>query len=385
MRAAIHGICWLLACLLVVVASGCSHSQAKTISSWNPEAAAAYLDQREDWWMGWQGAARDRGTFCVSCHTALPYAFSRPALDHVLHKEAPAAGERRLVDDVIARVRQWKQIGPYYDNRGKGGSEAVRSRGTEAVLNALILANDDAGQGRISEDTRAAFENMWALQMTSGDEKGAWSWLQFGMEPWEARDSQYYGAALAALAVGTAPENYRASPEIQDNLKLLDDYLNREYPTQSLSNRMVLLWASTKLPGLLEAARRASLMDEIVSEQRRDGGWSMASLGQTWRGAGLRAYVRTWIRSDGTLADRNSDGLATGLAVFVLQQAGMPRDTPQLQRGLSWLLENQNATQGFWQATSPNLKRDPSSNIGRFMNDAATSFAVLALADAGQR
>jgi hypothetical protein len=289
------------------------------------------------------------------------------------------------VDDVIVRVRQWKQIGPYYNDRGKGGSEAVRSRGTEAVLNALILANYDARQERISEDTRAAFKNMWALQVTSGDDKGAWSWLQFGMEPWEARDSQYYGAALAALAVGTAPENYRASPEIQDNLKLLNDYLNREYPSQSLSNRLVLLWASTKLPGLLDAARRTSLMDEIVSDQRPDGGWSLSSFGGTLRGAGLRAYIRTWIRADGTLADRSSDGYATGLAVFVLQQAGMPRDTPQLERGLSWLVKNQDATQGLWQASSPNLKRNPSSNIGRFMSDAATSFAVLALADAGQR
>src|SRR6185295_13386636 len=53
---------------------------AKAAHTWNPEAAAAYLDHRADWWMGWQGAARDHGTFCVSCHTALPYALARPAL-----------------------------------------------------------------------------------------------------------------------------------------------------------------------------------------------------------------------------------------------------------------------------------------------------------------
>jgi squalene-hopene/tetraprenyl-beta-curcumene cyclase len=46
----------------------------RAASSWSPKAAAAYLDRRADWWMGWQGAARDHGTFCVSCHTALPYA-----------------------------------------------------------------------------------------------------------------------------------------------------------------------------------------------------------------------------------------------------------------------------------------------------------------------
>src|SRR5580692_12541184 len=52
----------------------------RAVNSWDPKAAAAYLDQRAAWWMGWQGASRDHQTFCISCHTALPYALSRPAL-----------------------------------------------------------------------------------------------------------------------------------------------------------------------------------------------------------------------------------------------------------------------------------------------------------------
>ena len=45
---------------------------------WNLQKAAAYLDQRADWWMNWPRAARDHETFCISCHTAVPYALSRP-------------------------------------------------------------------------------------------------------------------------------------------------------------------------------------------------------------------------------------------------------------------------------------------------------------------
>jgi len=87
------------------------------------------------------------------------------------------------------------------------------SRGTESVINALILATNDARNGEIlSADTLSAFENMRALQHTSGQDKGAWSWLQFRQEPWEAPDSVYYGACLAAMATGIAPNAYPAVP-----------------------------------------------------------------------------------------------------------------------------------------------------------------------------
>src|SRR5947209_5377092 len=85
--------------------SACSSPEAKVAGTWSPKAAAAYLDQRAEWWMGWRGAARDRGTFCISCHTALPYALSRAALRDAKADDDPSDSERRLVDNVTKRVR----------------------------------------------------------------------------------------------------------------------------------------------------------------------------------------------------------------------------------------------------------------------------------------
>jgi hypothetical protein len=98
---------------------------------------------------------------------------------------------------------------------------------------------------------------MWALQQTTGDNRGSWRWLQFDLEPWEANDSAYYRAALAAMAVGTAPGSYASGPEIQDNLTRLREYLNRQSAAQSTINRIFLLWASTKLPGVLAPEQQA--------------------------------------------------------------------------------------------------------------------------------
>jgi squalene-hopene/tetraprenyl-beta-curcumene cyclase len=352
---------------------------ARAANSWDRKAAAAYLDQRADWWMGWKRAARDHETFCISCHTAVPYAMSRPALRKSLGEVGLSANERRLLDNVTRRVRLWKEVEPFYKDADRGAYKSVESRGTESVLNALILASNDASNGpvngHLSDDTRAAFEYMWAEQQTTGDQKGAWLWLRFKNEPWEADDSDYYGASLAAIAVGTAPENYRAKPEIQNNLKMLREYLNRAYAAQTLSNRAVLLWASAKLPGLLEPERQKALVTELLSRQEADGGWSLTSMAGDWK------------RHDGTPQEAHSDGYATGLITFALLQAGITQENAQLKRGLAWLTDNQNRTEGYWLAYSLNNNEEHhiSPDTARFMKDAATAYAVLALSESKTR
>lgn len=380
MKAGMRGTGALLMCLVAGAMLACSHPAAKVSNSWDPKAAAAYLDYRAGWWMEWTGSARDHGTFCISCHTALPYAISRPALRVALAEQGPSINERKLVDNVTRRVRLWKEVGPYYSDQGYNHKTA-ESRGTEAVLNALILARHDAENGQLSADTRAAFDNMWALQQTAGKDKGAWLWLQFDQEPWEANDSAYYGAALAAMAVGTAPENYASTPEIQDNLSHLREYLNRESAPQSTSDRGFLLWVSTKLPGLLAPEQQQAIVHEILRKQQADGGWRLASIAWKWNGWSLRSFENMWLREDGTPMEGKSDGVATSLMTLALQAAGVPRDNVQLKRGISWLMSNQNAVEGFWPASSVNKRRHKSSETGRFMSDAATAFAVLALTE----
>ena len=372
------GIAILAAWLTAGLLRASSPSEPQDSSSWNPKAAAVYLDRRETWWMAWPPATRDHGTFCISCHTALPYALARPALRAALGEEAPSQNERRLLESVNKRVRLWNEVKPFY-TESSGARKTLQSRGTESILNALILASADARNGKLSDDTRAAFDYMWALQGKTGDQKGAWPWLDFGNEPFEATDSQYYGASLAAVAVGTAPENYRATPEIQNNLKLLGDYVRRESSHQALIHQVVSLWAATKWPGLLAPAQQRSIIDDVLGRQQSDGGWGLSSLGWTWRGLSLHSLVNLWIRSNDTPLAGKSDGYATGLIVFVLGQAGVPHDDAHLQRGRSWLVRNQNQSEGLWPGYSLVNRRDPSSGTGRFMNDAATAYAVLAL------
>jgi squalene-hopene/tetraprenyl-beta-curcumene cyclase len=346
-----------------------------TADSWDPKAAAAYLDRRQSWWIEWPRSQRDHETFCVSCHTAVPYALSRSVLRKRLGEQAPSPSERKLLDSVTKRVRLWKEVEPFYKDADRGPYKSVESRGTESVLNTLILASRDAQSGYLSHDALTAFANMWAEQQTTGNQKGAWLWLRFKNEPWEADDSDYFGATLAAVAVGVAPGNYRAAPEIQTNLRMLREYLNRECAAQTVINRVVLLWAAAKLPGLLESDRQKAIVTELLDKQQPDGGWSLSSLSGNWK------------RADGTSQETKSDGYATGLITFVLQQAGFSPDDSKLKRGLAWLTANQDKAEGSWAAYSLNKNKENhiSPETALFMNDAATSYAVLSLTAANRR
>jgi squalene-hopene/tetraprenyl-beta-curcumene cyclase len=220
--------------------------------------------------------------------------------------------------------------------------------------------------GTLSADTQQAFDNLWTLQFKAGDLKGAWAWLNFHNEPWEANSSPYFGAALAAMAIGTAPGGYAARADIQDRVTLVRDYLRRGIGSETLFNRLMALWASGKMPGLLAPEQRQAIVDAAMSAQQEDGGWTTTALGP-------------WKRQDGTTLETKSDGFATALVALALQQAGVPRSDVHVSRGLAWLAQHQDPSTGMWLAWSPNKQRELSSDAGKFMSDAATAYAVLAL------
>jgi squalene-hopene/tetraprenyl-beta-curcumene cyclase len=349
-----------------VSALGSQQSASADTRGWNPAAAAQYLDGRAEWWTTWPNATRDNGTYCMSCHTTLPYALARPALRPLVGESAPSPAEEKILGNLLRRARSWHDVEPWYPDQTRGLPKTSESRAIEAVMNALVLVRRDAASGRLTDDSRTALDVMWKLQMKTGPEAGAWTWLNFKMEPWESPNSPYFGASLAALAVGSAPAHYADSPEIQERVTALRGYFARQHGNVSLLNQLMGLWASSQLPALLAEPQRQSTIALARARQHDDGGWSTPELG-------------SYTRSDGTESDTRSDGYATALALLAVQAAGVPSADSQVAKGLAWLRRNQDRETGRWVAVSPNKQRDPSSDPGKFMSDAATAYAVLAL------
>ena len=124
-----------------------------------------------------------------------------------------------------------------------------------------------------SDATKQAFDNLWKVQTQAGGDKGAWDWLDFGLEPWESKGARYYGAALAAIAVGSAPGYYKATADtvLDGKVEMLRVYLKGKFADQNLHNRAG------------PSGRRASSMECL---RRKSGNKSSASC---WRSSGTMA------------------------------------------------------------------------------------------------
>jgi len=299
---------------------------------WNPRLAAEYLDGRQKEWFAWPRANRS-GMPCVSCHTGETYLLARPALRRALGETEPTVYETGLLKTLRAEVAK-------HDPPSQGA-------GTYSVMAALF----------VGQDTPQAFEHLWSLQT----ETGSWPWFSLKQDPWEEVESSYYGASLAALAVGMAPAEYRN----RERTAALTSYLQREFENQPLHHRLAALLASTKLPEAMPEPKRRALIEEVWKKQQADGSWTRESLGP-------------WKKHPDAPHTEGSDAYTTAFTAWVLERTGTAQSDPRMAKALTWLRAHQDQQAGYWDSVSMN--REYEEPIPRlFMRDAATAFASLAL------
>lgn len=308
---------------------------------------------------------------CAACHTLPPYLMARPYLAAVL-PEPPEV--RRFFETIVGQSLEGEPALP---------KEAV----TAVVIQtaAALAFHDRATTGKLHPRTRQQLDRMWTLQR----EDGGWEWPFRDTPP--IKSDEHFGVVLAALAASAAPENYSASEPARKGLAGIRKFL-AAHPPRSLHQKAMLLWGAAQVTEFISAADKAQAIKELIASQRPDGGWSLASLTenpgdsdrQTDEGRQARAaegHGRDFLvyvgREKVYKSSLASDGYATGFALYVLRQAGVPADDPRIRRGVTWLKEHQRAS-GRWFTPSQ------SWHTQHYISNAGTAYAILALHACGE-
>ena len=313
------------------------------------EKAALHLDHG--------AAAWSKQKNCVSCHTNGTYLFIRPELSRTLGK--PASDVR---DFSVAQLKTLKETGARKLKRSG-------TRPAQVIYIAAGLAEWDAHITKtLSPETDEALRLVFDMQNKDGTWHSLTCWPPF-------ESSAYQEAHMAAMAVGTAPgwlESIREDEEMSTKVELLKSYL-RETPPPHDYARVLKLWTSFRLDGLMQETEQIEIVDMLRKLQQVDGGWSIRTFAapDAW-GGGNRAGK---IRGESDFEQPASDGHMTGLALLVLQAAGVSSKDEQIQSGLQWLRANQRESGRWW-------TRSLNTDKWHFITYSGTAYALLALQNA---
>ncbi|MCZ0955348.1 MAG: hypothetical protein OXJ56_22530 [Rhodospirillaceae bacterium] len=313
------------------------------------ERAAQFIDGVAVKWGGKHG--------CVTCHTNGHYLMAPPKI----FKERPAAAEvRDFAEDWIG---SWDDIGLPRDD--------------VVVAPAAFLAiNNMQMDGELRPATLDALDEVWSLQSAEGH----WpNWLKCNWPPFEQDD--HYGVTLMAIAMGMAPNSYTSTEPARTGVHRLLNYLRNNRP-EEVHHRAMLLWAGKYYEELLTAEVRRLWIDELLALQKESGGWASGDLGR-WRQRAPESGDISMLDPETVereyppvMVDPNGDGYGTGFVMYALLQAGVPESDLQIQKGLAWLRQNQQAD-GKWFTNSLRNK----VSTANFLTHTGTVFALKVLAE----
>jgi hypothetical protein len=281
----------------------------------------------------------------------MTYLLARPALRRVLKESQPTMYEVGLLNRLRTKV---------------GEKPAGNLQGVETIFSAMFLSREDATK-TMSAHTQKAFDQLWTLQSADGSSKGGWRWYAANLDPWENTESGYYGAAIAAMALSQTPAEYRNTPDVREHAASLNAYLSDSATSRRLHDRLAMLWARVQLPDSL----RDAIRNDAFTAQQADGGWTIESLGP-------------WASHPDAPSAPGSNAYATAFTTFALLRSAVRASDPRLTKALAWLEAHQDSQTGAWPATSMNKRYPEGSMESRFLQDAATAFASLALIEAGR-
>lgn len=289
---------------------------------------------------------------CFSCHTHGVYMITRPSMTSVWGEPSPA-----LREFVVKQSNDLIQSG-----------DVNASNPTKMAYLARGLAEWDAQfNDKASPETDAAIRHLlMVMQADDGSIRANYRWPPINSDT-------YHATIMAVMAVATAP-GWREQLEdkrLEKRIESLESFLRTTRP-QHDHQRLLLLWASTRVPGLLDAQRKREFIARIWKRQLADGGWSVYAFADPRSLGGGRRSEK--LAETDEFKSPSADGYQTGLAVVVLRDAGVAADDPRIRKAVDWLTSHQRKS-GRWWTRSLNV-----DSRFHYISFSGTAYAALALA-----
>ena len=276
---------------------------------------------------------------CFSCHhQTLPMLAMVEARRAGLLAGADALdAQREFTHAAFTDLRERLQAG-----RGIGGRAMTVGYGLWAM---------DLGAAELDDTTEAMVAYLLDTQEADGS-----FWRNVHRPPLE--DSQFMSTVLSAyyLQLHAAPaQTDAADAAVEAAVRWLD-----QAEPVSQEDHNARMWG-LRLFGA-EPRPLAEAIAAVLTRQRPDGGWAQ-------------------------LADMDSDAYATGQTLFLLRESGLHTPSPAWQRGIDWLLDQQQPD-GTWHVRTRSHPVQEMFDAGfphdkdQFISISATSWAAAALAAA---
>ena len=289
-------------------------------------AAKQYLDDGANYWV------RERK--CVACHSTGVYMAERPALTTLLGK--PSA---EVLADFIASIPA--KIGPPEIRDGvKYWGVSIQSVWRSSGL----AAWDKHVTGTLSEHTDKSLRHM--LQCLA--DEGFIKTIDQVEIPYITTDFEL--TVQAARAMSNAPGWLATVTDADtlDRIERIKKFLSQHSPISDYEQAVQLQLAGL-MPDLITQEQRAASIAMLWRQQLPDGGWSTRRMSDlmSWHKK-MDPKVVTMIQSEPDAANPKSDPYMTAYAIVLLREAGVSAAESRIQKGITWLKENQRESGRWW-------------------------------------
>ena len=325
-----------------IAAATASEPKVKAFGPDTIRAAQKYLDDGAVCWV--------REKSCVACHSTGVYMAERPALTPLLGRPS---------DEVME---------DFVESAGKA-SGAIQS-----VWRSLGLANwDKHVTGKLSEHTDKSL--LQTLKLATPE--GYFKTINQVEIPYIT--THFELTMQAARAMATAPGWLAAAKDAdsQGRIEKMKTWLEQHQPINDYE-LAVKLQLATYMPDLVSQAERDNAIAMLWRQQQPDGGWSTRRMSDLmkWHEK-MDPLVIEMIQSEPDAANPASDAYMTAYAIVLLRESGTPANDERIQRGITWLKQNQRVSGRWWMKS---LFRD----TYHFITYISTAQALRALALCGE-